>query len=358
MSSKGERHDDNQHLIIDPVYQATTREVDPMEEELEAGLLNKRGFEHRGVVAVVISTLIASVFLLSIAFIQVNLNSTAVFKESKFRSSRITYFPGPGQTLNSTWTTNYVLPKDIPLLEIGSDSKSFDFESACPSGKFALVVNGTKNLSRVEAWMQRCGTDVLYFRMNSDTLEESDINRIVNYVKNAQYIPIHADYHGIKNSYELLSNSEFLDGVDKESNIITSLTLSGHVTAGNLKTFVDLIPFVEELTLEGPELCASLVKQLRVNQSACSLSWNELTKLKISFGSDCQKTFEFIDMCWNMPQLKGLEVEGTNLNRVNIRYIEDVIDKYRVMNVRFVHNVCTDEVLETPAASYMCSVFR
>lgn len=203
--------------------------------------------------------------------------------------------------------------------------------------------------------MEKCGSKVLYFRMNSDNLEEHDVDRIVNYVPNAQYIPIKAEYHGVKDSYQLLSNSAFQQMVDKESNIITSLHLSGYVTSSNVRTLVDLVPFVEVLTLEGPELCSSLLRQLRVSQSACSITWNELRKLKINVINDCQRTFEFIDMCWNMPQLKRLEIEGTQLNPVNVRYIEDIIDKYRIMNVNFDHNVCAEEVLQTGA--YMCWKF-
>lgn len=37
MGSKGQAHDDNQHLIVEPIYRVTTQELDPMEDELEAG---------------------------------------------------------------------------------------------------------------------------------------------------------------------------------------------------------------------------------------------------------------------------------------------------------------------------------
>lgn len=312
------------------------------------GLLDKHRFEHRGLLTVIVSTLIAFVLLFSIFFIHVNLTSS-VFREKTL----ITRFPPPGESLNSTWTTSYVLPKNISLLEI--HSQSFNFKSACPSEKFALVIHLATDLEKVESWMEKCGSKVLYFRMNSDNLEEHDVDRIVNYVPNAQYIPIKAEYHGVKDSYQLLSNSAFQQMVDKESNIITSLHLSGYVTSSNVRTLVDLVPFVEVLTLEGPELCSSLLRQLRVSQSACSITWNELRKLKINVINDCQRTFEFIDMCWNMPQLKRLEIEGTQLNPVNVRYIEDIIDKYRIMNVNFDHNVCAEEVLQTGA--YMCWKF-
>jgi len=348
--------DDVQTLIDNQVYMATTVDVvDPMEEEIRAELSEgKRQFESRGMHTLVVSTILVGVLILSFLYIQVQYYESSMRKPDGAEEVGV----DPHTLQNSSWRTTYEIPENFPFYEISTTSFASMLPNSppCPSEpSFALVVyvdDGTE-VTAVEPWLMKCGASVRYFRMNG-ILETKDVDRIMNYVPNAQFIPITAEYVGVKDpEVEILTNPDFKDRIEGESNVITILKLSGHVTSKDIDVFKDILPYVEELTLESnAELCQALYRPPGQSQASCQVYWGELRVLRFvrpekvgeppsSLVEECTRTLEMIDMCWQLPQLKRLEVTGTSITQTNARYISDIIDRYRVTNVSFVDNTCT-----------------
>jgi hypothetical protein len=305
-----------------------------------------KSFENRGIFNVIASTVIVTTLLCTFLF--VNLWYTTSF---------LTLEGSPSDALKeiklSSWKTSYDLP-DVPLLELHTSTlPGSDLVDLCPDGNFALVLYLESPISTFAPWMEKCGSFVTYFRVNGNP-EIEDIEKIIKFVPNAQYIPIKAELRIAKDD-DLLGDPEFQKVMEIDEKVVNSLAISGYMNPKMLRDVLKIAPFIEELTLEGTEICGSLVRPLgKFQKETCEVDWTELRKLKIVGVQGCFRTFDFIDMCWEMQNIYSLEVSGSHIDEATVRYIEDIIDRYRITKVHFEDNLCSAEIRKSH--EYICGM--
>jgi len=268
-------------------------------------------------------------------------SSSSLLSRAAFMSKISTFNVNIGK---SSWSVDYDLPPGLRVLivnakDIYGEEKS---DIICPLEKFALALKVESDAYLAENWLQACGDNVAYFRIDGDQ-SPVDIDRLIKYLKNANYLPLKASLN-VEKGADILDNEDF-QRTRKSDEIIRNVEISGYVTPQTIEKLVEVVPYAEELTIKGDAVCNSLKRSRQGSVEGCQLSWQVLQKLHIVETGACLGMFDLIYSCWDMPSIETLQVRKSSINDPNANFIKGILDKNRILRVDFADNVCFGNTL-------------
>lgn len=260
-------------------------------------------------------------------------------------NSKIGFFKSSTSPTKSTWVVEYDLPPGIPLIKLNAQDVPAMTEITCPPQKFALALY-VENSDSVLAkdWLERCGRNVAYFRFDGNPISSDVDNSIEYFTEGAQYFPLRATLN-LQKGEQIEDNPDFQKTLILYDDI-KSVEMSGFVTPKTIEELQDAVPYAEELTIKGDDVCKSLRRSMRNSKDICQVSWEDLKKLRIIETQECKGMYDLIFSCWDMPKLQVLQIRKSIITSATANYIKSIIDSHRILKVDFADNVCYDDTLQ------------
>lgn len=251
------------------------------------------------------------------------------------------------EPIKSKWRVDYDLPAGIPVIKLYARDMKNSEKIVCPPGKFALALYLDSDSELAENWLKVCGPSVAYFRIDGNPTQ-GDVENLIVYIKDAQYLPLKVALRVEKGGI-LFNNPDFQRTMSSDE-VIKSVEISGYATPKTIEELVDAVPYAEEITIKGNEVCKSLRRSLK---SSCEvITWQVLQKLHIFDTEECRGLYDLIYSCWEMPLIETLQIRKSIISGPNSDYIKGILDRYRITKVDFADNTCFDETLQT--YPFMC----